>query len=776
MRKLFAMDGNSKFNLGGDGSASNAGPKVSVHGLPASGVGATSALSTATAFPFVPTSIEMTMLSVMIRRVFKESADHREMSGIDQMLLDAMRASKGEYSPADVAKFRAAGLPDDIYTPLTITKERAALSQLSEMANAGEKGWTLSPSPMPEVPESVAREAFTAMIGELMEIVNATGEVPTPEQAFRYAESRMDEVHRKQLEWAKIRAARMERKVFDQMVEGEFDAAKLVFFKDLVDYGTAAIVGPVPRIKMCRVVKETKVGTYKYVMEPREVLCYEAISPWDLYPAKGARKVTDGFLCIRRRFTNDALWRYASKKPTGSTDEGEWFAGTIDALLARYPEGGCKLDGQPYDLERSLLEKDGPSDANRCIMEGIEFFGDVRGSMLLEIGITKKCDGGEIDPSEFYEVDAIDIGGYIVYCKIIDQRIGRPVSKGVFYADAGSWWGGNIAQRVASAQRVQNAALRNLVNNMAMTSGPMLFVKDVSRLVDKGPDALKIRPWRVLQFNTGGYASNDIPVGTINFESRIVELLKIFDWAKQQADDDSGIPAYTYGMNVTGGALRTSSGLTMMLSEANRVMKMVEVGIDADVIRDLVRRTVAWNMVYSDDVSIKGDCEVNPAGVVGLILRENASQRRKQILNIVLSPAALQILGPKSFVEILRDELEDMQAAGAIRNIDNILPSKERMEQQEMLQQLQQFNAALQGNMGGVVGVQPSAPGGGGEEEVLLDENGNVIGGGGGRFTPHPAQGNMDGGAAANPNAQIGNAGRNQIAFGDSVESRRAAA
>jgi hypothetical protein len=731
----------------------------------------------------------MTMLSVLIRRVFKDNADHREMSGIDQMLLDAMRASKGEYSPADVAKFRAAGLPDDIYTPLTITKERAALSQLSEMANSGEKGWTLSPSPMPTVPESVAREEFQRIVADFMQLVNAQVQaaeaqgkepdpsmLPTPEQAFRYAESRMDEVHRKQLEWAKVRAARMERKVFDQMVEGEFDAAKLVFFKDLVDYGTAAILGPVPRIKMCRVVKETKLGTYKYVMEPREVLCYEAISPWDLYPAKGARKVTDGFLCIRRRFTTDALWRYSSKRPSGATDEGEWFAGTINALLDRYPEGGLKLDGQPYDLERSLLEKDGPSDANRCIMEGIEFFGDVRGSMLTEIGITKKCDGGEIDPSEFYEVDAIDIGGYIVYCKIIDQRIGRPISKGVFYADAGSWWGGNIAQRVASAQRVQNAALRNLVNNMAMASGPMLFVKDANRLVDKGPNALKIRPWRVLQFNTGGYASNDIPVGTIDFESRIVELLKVFDWAKQQADDDSGIPAYTYGMNVTGGALRTSSGLTMMLSEANRVMKMVEVGIDADVIRDLVRRTVAWNMVYSDDVSIKGDCEVNPAGVVGLILRENASQRRKQVLNIVLSPAALQILGPTAFVEILRDELEDMQAAGAIRNIDSILPSKERMEQQEMLQQLQQYNAAMQGNMGGVVGVQPSSPGGGGNGEVMMDENGNVIEDGGGRFTPHPAQGNMDGAAAANPGAPVGNAGRNQLAFGGSVEDRRSAA
>lgn len=659
------------------------------------------------ALGIIPSSDGMIRFASYIRKVFHDNATHREMSGIDQKLLNSMRASKGEYSPEQKAQYKAAGVPSDLYTPLTITKQRAALSQLSEIfTSPGDKPWTLSPSPLPEVPESVAKEEFQRIIATFLQIISVSGEVPTPDQMFRYAQSRMDEVYRKQQDWAKVRAERMEKKVHDQMIEGGWIDAFNTFSKYLVDYGTALIIGPIPRTMMRRRVKETKLGTYKYDLEPREVLCFEAVNPWDCYPSKGARNIKDGNICIRRRFSTNDLWRYASRKGKDAVDEGNWFKETVRALLNAYPEGGAKIDGQPYDLVRQILENDGPSDSNRCVMEGVEFFGDVRGSVLISSGICKKQDGSEIDPDEFYEVDAIEIAGYIVYCKVIDPCIGRPISKGVFYENAGSWWGDNIAERLDATQRTVNAALRNLINNMAMASGPMLYVKDMSRLTDKGPDSLKIKPWKVLKFNLGGYGQTDIPVGVLDFNSHMAELLKVFDWAKQQADDDSGIPAYTYGMNVTGGALRTSSGLTMMLSEANRVMKMIEIGIDVNVIRDCVRRTVDYNMVYDRDVSIKGDCEVNPAGVIGLILREAESARRKQMLQLALTPTMLQITGPKLPLEIAREEVKSL----GIKNIDDAMPSKERIEEEEILQKLERLNQ-----------VQANA-----QEEVPPEEGGEV--------------------------------------------------
>ena len=683
------------------------------------------------ATPIVPTTIEMLSLASYIRKVFHDNAMHREISGVDKMLMDALRASKAEYSEETKAKLRRAGVQDDLFTPLTIVKQRAAHSQLTDMfTNPGDKSWVLSASPMPEVPESVARDEYRRIIADFMQLANAQIQMaeaqgrepdpsmlPTPEQAFRYAEVRMDEVHRKQVEWAKIRAARMEKTVHDKMVEGGWTEAFKQFCGFLTVYGTAAIVGPVPRIKMRKAVRETKLGTVTYVLEPREVLCYEAINPWDLYPSSGARKADEGYLCIRRRFTTESLWRFASKRAKDSTDSGEWLAGTIEALLQRYPEGGLRIDDQPYDIVRSILEKDGPDNTNRCMLEGIEFFGNVRGSMLRQLNIFTTNDGRMIEDSEFYEVDAIEMGGYVIYCKVIDERIGRPVSKGVFYEDPGSWWGGNIAQRLDSTQRMMNSALRNLSNNMAMASGPMVYVKDASRLVDKSSDALKIQPWKVIAFEQSAYGQNDVPVGTIKFDSNISELLAVFDWAKKQSDDDSGIPAYTYGSNAgAGGAMRTSTGLQTMLSEANRVMKDVEIGLDTDVVRDTVRRTVDYLMVYGRDLSIKGDCEVNPAGVIGLILRQQESDRRKQMLQIVLTPLAQQIVGPRPAAELLRKEFADL----GFDNVDEVMPSKEKMELQETLSQLERFNAAMAGYAAQQQG-QPQLGGGDGGAAPQID-------------------------------------------------------
>lgn len=639
----------------------------------------------------IPTG--MSGLAVYIEQVFKENSDHRSLSGIDAKLLKALRACKAEYSPDEAARLKEAGLSEDIYTPVTDTKRRAAQAQLHEIfTSPGDRPWVIKPTPMPTVPESVAKEAFAEIIAGFVEICEATGTIPAPQDVFKYAESRMDEVHRKQIEWSNIRAERMELKVHDQMIEGGWLQAFNDYVGYIVTYGTALIKGPIPRVMLQRTVKETEVGTYKYVLEPREVLCYEAVNPWDVYPAKGAKRIEDGNICLVVRFTADDLWQYSNVAAKGEKHErGEWFGDTIKALVNHYPNGGVSLQGRPYDVLRQRLENDGVDSSKKCLLEGVEFFGNVKGSELLRLGLRRTNDKEIIDADRFYEVDAITIAGYVIYCKVINQCVGRPLSKGVFYEAVDSWWGDCIADKLTAVQKIMNSALRNLVTNMAMTSGPMFWIKDVSRLVDKSPNALVVKPWKMNAFNTGMQGQTDIPMGAMDVPSRVREMLDVFQWGKTQADEDSGIPAYTYGTNVSGGAGRTASGLAMLTEAANRGMKMVINTTDRDVIRDVVRRTVNYNLVYDKDVSIKGDCEVNPAGVMGMILKEQESNRRKQLLSLMMNPVAYQIVGPKGVAAVLREEIKSL----GIANIDDVLPSKERMEELEQLQQLQQLQQAI---------------------------------------------------------------------------------
>lgn len=693
--------------------------------MPALNIGTTERISTDTenTVPVVvPTQNSMAALGIHIGNIFTRNAEHRRMSGIDNKLLNSLRACKSEYSPEERAKLKAQGLSDEIFTPITDVKRRAAHSQMSEIFNApGDRPWVINPTPLPEVPPSVAKEAFQEIIIGYIQICEQTQNIPEPEDVFRYAESRMDEVFRREVEWASVRAERMEMKVHDQLTEGGWLKAFADYTNNVCTYGTAVIKGPVPRVVLKSEIKETKLGTYKYEMVPKEILCYESVNPWDCYPSKGAKTIDDGDICIRVRFTTDELWQFANAKTKDKrVDNGDWCVDTIKAILQMNPNGGISIQGQPYDMLRQQLENDGTDMSNKCVLEGIEFYGNVRGTVLLDLGFHNTQENDPIEDDEFYEVDAISIDGYVIYCKIIDRNVGRPLSKGVFYESAESWWGDSIADKLKTIQKVMNSALRNLVMNMAMTSGPQFWVKDISRLVDKTENALKLAPWKVHRFNMGQMGQNDIPMGVMEIPSRVDEALKIFQWGKVQSDEDSGIPAYTYGTNVSGGAGRTASGLAMLTEAANRGMKAVINVTDRDVIRDIVMRTVRYNLVFDSDVSIKGDCEVNPSGVMGKILRQQEIQSLGQMANMMMQPMVFQNLGPKPLIAVLRKMFE----SNGMINIDDLFPSKEKIEELEMLQELQQLMAAQQGMEqqgqaeGGEQGEQQMTQGQSAEQQV----------------------------------------------------------
>lgn len=687
----------------------------------------------------------MCALAARVMRAFRVAADHRLQSGVDERLYRSLLAVRGEYTQEEKDRFRKADLPADLYTPLSATKVRAAASQLHEIFNSpGDKPWVLSPTPMPTVPESVAQEAFADILTGFLAICRATGRIPGPDEMYRYAMDRMDEVHRREIEWAAVRAERMQNLVHDQMVEGGWIEAFGAYVDYLTVYGTALVKGPVPRTVRTRRVKENRYGICRYELEERERLCYEAVSPWDCYPAPGARTVSDGPLCLRVRFAADELWQWSRKASSGApsvgADGGEWFPDAVRAILAAHPEGGVRLNSEAYDPMRSVLEDRGMDRSNDCLFEGVEYFGAVRGSELRVLGVMSDSEGAALDPFDYYEAHCVVVDGHVVYCRLMPPGMGRPVSKGVFYARPDAWWGGSVAEYCASAQRIVNCCLRNLVNNIAMASGPQFFMKDYDRLMDKTPGALKMHPFKMWAFETGIAGNTDNPMGVLQVPSTMQELLAVFAAAKQQADEDTGIPAYTYGTNVAGGAGRTASGLAMLTEAANRGMKMVVTSTDRDVVRDIVRRTVAWNLMWGRDASVKGDCEVNPSGTMGMILREQESNRRKQALSLAMNPVGLQLFGPKLPVALMREEAKTL----GLPNLDDVLPSKERMEEQEMLQELQQYNAA----MTGAADAQGAA--GQGPDSAAMPQNPQA------RVEANPAQVAMEQGApSATPPGQV---------------------
>ena len=170
---------------------------------------------------------------------------------------------------------------------------------------------------------------------------------------------------------------------------------------------------------------------------------------------------------------------------------------------------------------------------------------------------------------------------------------------------------------------------------------------------------------------------------------------------KTQADDDSGIPAYTYGQSSGQGALRTASGLAILTEATSRGMKMVISTTDRLVIADVARRCADWILLYDDDMDLKGDVVVRPVGLMGKIMRAQQDQQRLSVFQMVTTNQFLtQAIGVKGIFELFRPTVNDLNI-----NADNVIPSEERMAMLEQIAQIKQiFEATAASN-----GVQENA-------------------------------------------------------------------
>ncbi len=661
----------------------------------------------------VPTTAAMSRLASRVLDEFRVNAEHRRLSHVDSMLEYAAMASKMKYSPKQISILQQSEIDPRNYRPLTQMKVRAAKAMLNDIIKqSGDKPYVLSPTPDPEVPKSVQKRIMADIASEIFKFYEERGGAFTDEQelmVFQMAvvkrvNEMFDEQKRKQIEWAKTRCERMDRKIHDQLVEGHFieEFAKVVNY--ICTYGTGLMIGPCPRVVptcKCRE-SETSAGfVTKYSLEYAVKPIYEAVNPWDCYPAPNAKSVQDGTLCIKVRFTPNVLWQYAEAMEGTAKAGSGWRPETVRAFLSQYPRGGVRLEADAYDLVRRDVERDSVVGDRDCTIEGVRCFGSFRGSDLIPFGMLKTPTGEKIVYHKFYKVEVIVLAGYVVYCRVIDDRMPLPVAKVTLYESPDSWWGDTIADLLYSAQSMQNNALKNLTLNSALSSNGMFYCNDVNRVVSlDGSPALALRAGKMFGFKQSSLGNTGSPIGLIQVPDLTQSQIMIMKFAAELADDDSGIPQYTIGSSAKlSGAGRTASGLAMMSEAACRVINMCIYDLGRNLIVPIVKSTHIYNLLNDDDMEIKGDVEVNPSGLMGKILKEAESQRRQQVTAMLgQHPVLSQAITVEGFFELFRPELDNLGV-----NIDKIIPSKERMETYQLIldaARVQQAAANPQGEQG----------------------------------------------------------------------------
>ncbi|HXJ37694.1 MAG TPA: hypothetical protein VNH18_00375, partial [Bryobacteraceae bacterium] len=89
-----------------------------------------------------------------VRYRMYEMRNFRNMMGIGQRLIDALRTYKGNYDPARLRDIKAFG-GSEVFARIVPGKCRGATSLLRDIYLGSERPWDIQPTPEPEIPEDI---------------------------------------------------------------------------------------------------------------------------------------------------------------------------------------------------------------------------------------------------------------------------------------------------------------------------------------------------------------------------------------------------------------------------------------------------------------------------------------------------------------------------------------------------------------------------------------------------------------------------------------------
>lgn len=662
---------------------------------------------------------DLTKLGPYVMAGWTLAKTHRRESGIEERLLQCLRDISGVYSADETAKITALNQPL-VFIPNPDLKRRTCNAILrSVFFESYDPFYRLSPSPVPEISNDDAAKIADEVISEytavrISEFVDqgypiqmaeemAYRTPPDPDALAEYVESKRSEFDNKRTEEAKIKVERMSSKIKDQRLDGGYDEA----FMQVVDYcssfGTGVLKGPVRRIR-----NRVHFDGGKCVLKPTEVLEWEATHPLNSYPEKGSRDIQKGGYYERVEYTARELSDMAKL----GTENG-YFPDAIRRVLNLYPNGGCVLI-EPTDSERSRLENNGTIViTTTSILQGIEAFLDVKGSMLRSLGILAKDDGTAIDDDEYYDANCIVIAGEVVFCTLTDEMFGRPLYKGVFYKVPNSWWGYSPIDKMRDPVRAYNNAYRAKCVNTSCCSGPMFFYNAAKLLPGQ---KVEVRPYAAVGWSDP-IGNSQPPVRAFQPASNIDEITRDLDSIEKLIDHVTGIPSTSHMDDTAASAGRTYNGMLLLIQAQKQGANDVVLSLFNDVSRKALTYLYRYNMLYDPDEGIKGDCEVEAGGLLAILTREQNRAALESFLNMVIaSPVIQQKIGDPGMMELLRVYIQTLDGI----NPDKIIPSEEERARRQKIAEIQnglamyQLGApqAAQGAQQGVAPVQqqPAAP------------------------------------------------------------------
>ncbi|WP_422461790.1 portal protein [Endozoicomonas sp. ALB115] len=620
---------------------------------------------------------------------------------VEDEWLDALRAVKGEYGPEQEKVMEQQQALSRVFIKITATKVNAAYSRLIDLLFQNvDSFWDIVPSPLSDIPAAIKQQIRMMAIQELLPYRL------DPRTRNQLIQERNDEMERElmaeALEKANTAAMKMKRLIKDYLINANALTEIKKMVREQVTLGTGCIKVATLNIRNHEKWEsegdEWKLNEHQSI-EPD----IEWASVFDLFPDPYSHDPGKPNDLFRRHVLTKHEFRELAGSPGFEQD-------TIHAILMESPQG----NHVPEDYERELrnINNNDEQYVTPQRFDVLEYWGPVDGQQLMEYGVT------DIDEQAEYQANIWICDGRMIMARLNPLKPEAIPYKFVPYESVlHRFWGIGIPYMMNDSQDVMNSTGRALLDNAALTAGPM-FQMDVSKFPEgmSLEDAKKIYPYRLWFYD--GEAGEGPMIQAINIQSNQKDLSGIFEMFRRFADEETSLPSYTHGEQ-TQSLNKTASGMSMLMTAANVALKSAVKNIDDYATVPLIDSLFNFAMRWSDSEDAKrGDLDVVAMGSASLVAKELQSERMMNALNVSMNP----VLGPMTDHRYLYNEY--------LKSLD-IDPDKALRPEEELYAQSHAPEAAGGGSRSD--GEQSSGVRSGGgvssaPTQVAAGETGNVPG------------------------------------------------
>lgn len=557
-------------------------------------------------------SFEDSLGSLLYGR-FTEWRDARREK--EEEWLEDLRAYNGIYEQdikAKIAEGRS-----DVYVHLTRTKVLSAYTRIVDLLfQSSDRHWSIDPTPVPE--------------GDMF--VDAWGRP----------------LHREMVvEYAKKVADLMETEMADQLEEQGYEPAMKQAIAEACILGSGAVKGITVGVEHESNWQPLPNG-WAVITSEKPVPGIGPVSIFDLYPEPYALELPDAEGVFQRHSLIRTQFRELATRFKFDPD-------AVDDVLRNNERGNYTQEH--HEIERRRIAGFNTEIGSSKRLEVLEYWGYVSGRELQACG----CDVE--DEAMDYQANVWICGSRTLLARLNPSRPEKvPYQIFPYERVPHQFWGTGVPRQMMDSQETMNAAVRAMLDNLAISSGPMLEMNQ--DLLKPGEDPLDIHPWKVF-LREGGDPSYPLiryyqPTNVTQNLGQVVDMFRRF------ADEETSLPSYTHGAHMPG-LNKTASGMSMLMGAANISIKGIIKNIDDYLVKPLIKALYDWNMKWNSREDIKGDMNIVARGSTTLVAKEVQSQRLIQFLQMTANPVDAQLVDRLALLREVAEAL-DIDARKVIRD------------------------------------------------------------------------------------------------------------